>query len=495
MYTKPQIITVVVCLISGVSVLLSWAFNFSILPTPHVVMNPLTAIEFILCGIAIVASQTIRRWLGVIVFLIASIKLISFTGFDLGIDRILFSEKLNQVGLHPNRMAPLTTINFIFIGLAFIYFNVGTLGSKYPLSNFLIIIPSLISLTGAVGYIYSTLGLAQVGNYIPIAFNTTITFLTLCFGIVLHHGETGILGVFQKKTPSAIVGRRLLPYVILLPILLGWISTLGERKNLMQPEYGVAIMAIGWAVIGTGILWGAIYIINNLEETLHVTLKRESDNKLNRMKRFFPPSIAEMIVSGEIEDPFKWSRKDITVIFIDIRGFTKFSEHSAPEDVMRMLQVYYSTVAKIVQKHNGTIGHLAGDGVMVFFNAPITVDNPQAKAVQMSLEIRQELLALWSKNHYTDLELDFGTGIASGDTTIGGIGQEGFWDYTVIGTTTNIASRLCSAAKDGQILVSQRFLGSLKSPIETESIGSLELKGIQRPVSVFNIKSMKPPTS
>lgn len=484
-------ISPLICIVVGFSVLLSWLLNWAPVSSPltAVAMNPLTATEFILCGVALLVPGRWRSVLGGVIAGLALAKLVSFLGYDLRVDRLLFAEGLEH-GIRPNRMAPHTALNFFFAGLAFAFFD-RSFKHRYMLRDFLVIPVILVALTGAVGYLYTSTGLTQVGNFIPIAFNTTVTFIVLGFSVMLWNHHDGLFGVFFRANPSAVVGLKLLPYVLLFPVVLGWIRIQGEHRGLMTAEYGVAVMAIAWAVGGTVILWILVNKLNGLEETLEVTLKKEAEGKLSRLKKFFPPSIAAMIASGEIEDPFRWRRSDITIIFIDIRGFTPFSERGEPEEVMQMLQTYYSTVARIAQKHHGTIGSVAGDGVMIFFNEPVNVENPQLKAVQMALEIRRELAEIWSRYSMEDLELDFGAGIASGYNTIGGIGAEGFWDYTVIGTATNVASRLCSVAKEGQILVSRRFLSSVDINVDTERVGELELKGLHRPVEAFNIRGIR----
>ena len=451
-------------------------------------MNPLTAVEFLLCGVAFAQSR-FRKQIGALIAVLASIKLVSFIGFDLKLDQMLFKEALDS-STQPNRMAPHTALNFLMMGLTFLFFDTR-IRNKLRLSDFIAMPPLLIALTSLVGYLYASAGLTQVGEFIPIAFHTALTFIVLSIAVIVHDRANGLISIFEHQNPAAQVGKKILPLVFLLPVVLGWLRAIAEQRGIVTAQHGVALMALAWSILGTLGLWFAIRAINDREQMVQDTLKRESDGKLNRLKRFFPPTIAEMIVSGEIEDPFKWRRTDITVIFIDIRGFTPFSEQGEPEEVMGMLQTYYSTVAKIAQKYHGTIGHLAGDGVMIFFNAPIEVENPQKKAVEMALEVRQELAEIWKKYRFDDLELDFGAGIASGFTTIGGIGAEGFWDYTVIGTPTNVAARLCSAAKEGQILVSRRFLSSIEDSAHAEPVGTLELKGIQRPVNAFNITGVK----
>lgn len=213
----------------------------------------------------------------------------------------------------------------------------------------------------------------------------------------------------------------------------------------------------------------------------------KANSHLRSLKRFFPPQIADVVLSGKIDDPFKWHRNHVTVLFVDLRGFTSFAEVADPEDVMMTLQKYYSSLARIAHRHGGSVGHLAGDGVMIFFNDPIPVPDAECRAVKTALEARQSLYQLcktWEQQGFT---LNFGIGIACGYATIGGIGEEGFWDYTIIGTVTNLASRLCSEAQQGQILVPQRLLSVIESQVDCDPLGHLSFKGLQQPVAVFNI--------
>jgi adenylate cyclase len=213
--------------------------------------------------------------------------------------------------------------------------------------------------------------------------------------------------------------------------------------------------------------------------------------RLGRLKRFFSPQLAELIVSGGTEDPLKTHRREITVVFLDLRGFTAFAETSEPEEVMGVLHEYHAEMGKLILQHEGTLEHFAGDGMMIFFNDPVPVANPAERAIRMAVAMRErvkELTVKWRKLGY---ELDFGVGIAQGYATIGAIGFEGRWDYGAIGTVTNLASRLCGEAKPGQILISQRLLGGVDELIEAEPAGELSLKGFHRPVSAHNILRMK----
>jgi len=213
--------------------------------------------------------------------------------------------------------------------------------------------------------------------------------------------------------------------------------------------------------------------------------------RLSRLKRFFSPQLAELIVSGGADDPLKTHRREVTVVFLDLRGFTAFAETSEPEEVMGVLREYHAEMGKLVLEHEGTLERFTGDGMMVFFNDPVPVPNPQERAVRMALAMRKrigELTVKWRKQGY---ELDFGVGIAQGYATIGAIGFEGRWDYGAIGTVTNLASRLCGEAKPGQILISQRLLGTVENLVEVEAVGELSLKGFHRSVTAYNILRLK----
>jgi adenylate cyclase len=214
-------------------------------------------------------------------------------------------------------------------------------------------------------------------------------------------------------------------------------------------------------------------------------------DRLGRLKRFFSPQLAELIVAGGADDPLKTHRREVTVVFLDLRGFTAFAETAEPEEVMGVLREYHAEMGKLILEHEGTLERFTGDGMMVFFNDPVPVSNPAERAIRMALTMRErvkDLCAKWRKLGY---ELDFGVGIAQGYATIGGIGFEGRWDYGAIGTVTNLASRLCGEAKPSQILVSQRLLGTVEEMVEVELVGELTLKGFHRPVTAHNILGLK----
>jgi adenylate cyclase len=213
--------------------------------------------------------------------------------------------------------------------------------------------------------------------------------------------------------------------------------------------------------------------------------------RLGRLKRFFSPHLAELIVAGGAEDPLRSHRREVTVVFLDLRGFTAFAETAEPEEVMGVLREYHAEMGRLVLVHEGTLERFTGDGMMIFFNDPVPVPNPAERAIRMALEMRGRIGALsvkWRKRGY---DLEFGVGIAQGYATIGAIGFEGRWDYGAIGTVTNLASRLCGEARPGQILVSQRFLAALEGVIEAEPAGDLHLKGFLKPVPAFSVTGLR----
>jgi class 3 adenylate cyclase len=214
---------------------------------------------------------------------------------------------------------------------------------------------------------------------------------------------------------------------------------------------------------------------------------------LSRLKRFFSPQLAEAIVTGGADDPLKTHRREVTVVFLDLRGFTAFAETSDPEEVMGVLREYHAEMGKLILAHEGTLERFTGDGLMIFFNDPAPVDDPAERAVRMAVAMRDRVAALsgrWRKRGY---DLGLGVGIAQGYATIGAIGFEGRWDYGAIGTVTNLAARLCGEAQPGQILLSARVASEVEDFVETDEVGALTLKGFARPVPAFNLLRLKPP--
>src|SRR5215467_7122830 len=213
--------------------------------------------------------------------------------------------------------------------------------------------------------------------------------------------------------------------------------------------------------------------------------------QMSRLKRFFSPPLADAILAGGAADPLRPHRREISVVFLDLRGFTAFAEMSEPEEVSEVLAAYHDEVGRIIQAHEGTLERFTGDGMMIFFNDPVPVSNPAERSIRMAVSMRERVESMvvgWQKRGY---DLALGVGIAQGYATIGAIGFEGRWDYGAIGTVTNLAARLCGEAKGGQILVHQRVAAQIEELVEAEALGPLALRGLLRPVPVFGITGLR----
>ena len=214
-------------------------------------------------------------------------------------------------------------------------------------------------------------------------------------------------------------------------------------------------------------------------------------DKMGRLKGFLSPHLAEMVMAGEAADPLKPHRSAVTVVYIDLRGFTAFSQVSEPEEIMTVLNEYHAEMGALIQKFDGTIENFIGDGIMVIFNDPVPVPNPTELAIRMVIAMRKEMAKLkiiWQKRGY---DLDCGYGIAHGYATIGAIGFGSRWHYSTIGTVANLASRLCDETKGPQIVINQKTLSHIEDIVETEPLGLLELKGFSKPINSFNVIRLK----
>jgi signal transduction histidine kinase/class 3 adenylate cyclase len=212
--------------------------------------------------------------------------------------------------------------------------------------------------------------------------------------------------------------------------------------------------------------------------------------RLGKLKRFFSPQLAESIVAGDMDDPLRTHRRELVVVFGDLRGFTAFAEASEPEVVMNVLREFHAAIGALIVAYEGTLERFTGDGMMVLFNDPLPVANAAERGVRMAVAIRDRVSQLVGKWRRLGYDLDLGMGIAQGYATIGAIGFEGRWDYGAIGTVTNLAARLCAEAKPGQILVSQRIFGGVEAIVKAEPVGPLTLKGFRRPVPAYDVRSM-----
>jgi adenylate cyclase len=209
----------------------------------------------------------------------------------------------------------------------------------------------------------------------------------------------------------------------------------------------------------------------------------------SRLRRFLAPQIADLLLSAGAEEMLKSHRREITVVFLDLRGFTAFTETADPEDVMRVMNEYYGAMGALVHAHQGTLERYAGDGMMILFNDPVPSTDPARQAARMALEMQAAFVQLSSDWEGQGYQLKMGIGISQGYATLGTIGFEGRRDYGAIGSVCNLSARLCSEAKGGEILLSQRVKTGLGEEFRSEPVGELTLKGFHRPVPAFRLLS------
>jgi class 3 adenylate cyclase len=213
--------------------------------------------------------------------------------------------------------------------------------------------------------------------------------------------------------------------------------------------------------------------------------------RMGRLRRFLPPQLAELIVSSGDDAFLESHRREISVVFCDLRGFTSFTESTEPEEMIRVLRAYHAAMGEEAFRFGGTVGRFAGDGLMIFFNDPVPIPDPAERAVRMAVAMRERmdgLIAAWRRVGY---ELGFGVGLALGHATLASLGFEGRFEYEPNGHVVNLAARLCEVAAPRQILIDQHLHAVVEELVETELLDGLILKGIVRPVAAYNVLDFK----
>jgi class 3 adenylate cyclase len=329
-----------------------------------------------------------------------------------------------------------------------------------------------------------------------------------------HTPDLILLDIMMPKMDGIEVCRKLKadPALPFMPIIMVTAMTdtrdivagleVGCDEYLTKPVDQAALVARVKSMLRIKDLHDAVHQQATQIETWNQTLQQRVEEQLadleraNRLKKFLPPQLAELIVSSGGERLLESHRREITVVFCDLRGFTAFSETSEPEEVIGVLEQYYATLWRLISQFEGTLQQFTGDGLMVFFNDPLPCPDPAARALRMALAMRQqvgELGQTWRKCGYA---LDFGIGIAEGYATLGKIGFGEQFNYGAVGSVTNLAARLCDEARGGQILISQRVYASVEEFIEAERTPEeLVLKGFHKPVLAFNVLGLKAPES
>ena len=233
--------------------------------------------------------------------------------------------------------------------------------------------------------------------------------------------------------------------------------------------------------------------LRDLNRTLERRVQTQVDEleRLQRLRRFLSPQLANAVVSAGDESILRSHRRQVSMFFADLRGWTGFVDTVEPEELMRVLGEFHGTIGGLVSRFDATVGFIEGDGVQLFFNDPIEMPDHALRAVRLGCALREdmtELTAVWQKRGY---DLDFGAGIALGYATCGEVGFESRSDYAAIGAVTNLASRLADEATAGQILISQRLHAEVEDAVDVEPAGVFTLKGFRRPVAAFNVIAVR----
>ena len=329
-------------------------------------------------------------------------------------------------------------------------------------------------------------------------------YVTLVTGVGSRH-DAGIVAVLQRSLDEALAPYRRLQLVMLMLTAAGLVVSVAGAvviaRRVTKPVLTIVESArrVERGDYDHSVSVASSDEIGELANTFNTMTKglaerdrvRAELERVGRLKRFLSPQVAELIVSSGDEAMLASHRREITVVFGDLRGFTAFGEHAGPEEVMGFLHAYHEALGPLVFRYEGTVEQFTGDGVMVFFNDPIPLPDHAERAVRLGVAMREHVAALtarWREHGHT---LGFGVGIAMGVATLGRIGFEGRFDYAAIGSVCNLSARLCAEARDGQILVSEPVFTAVRPIAEAEEIPALTLKGFAEPVPTYNILKLK----
>lgn len=316
-----------------------------------------------------------------------------------------------------------------------------------------------------------------------------------------HKPDLILLDVMMPKKDGLQVCRELkgdasLPF---MPIIL--VTAKGDTKDIIaglesggdeyltKPVDTAALLARVRSILRIKDLHDQVQEWNRTLE-MRVAAQVQQIERISRLKRFLPPQIAEQVSAGN-ENVLESHRRDVTVVFCDLRGFTAFAETSEPEEVMSVLREYHAALGASVLRHEGTVERYAGDGILILFNDPIECADHTERAVRMAVEMREAIGALAQRWRAQGHSLGFGVGIARGFATLGQVGFDSRSDYAAIGTVSNLAARLSDQAKADQILVSQRVAAVVEPMAEMAFVGELPLKGFARNTPAYELRALR----
>jgi class 3 adenylate cyclase len=223
-----------------------------------------------------------------------------------------------------------------------------------------------------------------------------------------------------------------------------------------------------------------------------LALSQERSERIARLKRFLAPQVAELVEGSDQEALLESHRAEVVAIFCDLRGFTSFSHAAKPEEMMGLVQEYYEALGAIITRYEATLTCFMGDGLMLLLNAPVPCPDPALRGVRMAMEMQAAAQPLMSRWRVRGHAIGFGMGLAKGPAIVGRIGYEGRSDYTAIGNVVNLASRICGAAEDGQILMDAAVAAEIGDALPLMPLGNRMLRGLTEAVSVFSVRPADP---
>lgn len=350
------------------------------------------------------------------------------------------------------------------------------------------------------------------------AFLAALASLATCYGSMV---AAALLGVEMERVMNPHLQAVLMWGFALLAVYALWrdrrrhggnapliLSTaaLAILVGTLYLRYDATVESLAYVLLTIAALLNWVAFLNALNRTvrqqaqaiddLNRSLERRVESqgqeigRLARLKQFLAPQVAELVVSEGKDALLATHRRYVACLFCDLRGFTALSEEIEPEEVIALLEDYHASLGDHVERHGGTIGFLAGDGAMVFFNDPVPCDQPVLDAVRLALDLRRAFEAIrepWARRGHA---VGLGIGIASGYATLGLVGFKGHSEYTAIGNVVNVAARLCDRAADGQVLLGRRAYDDVAAQVQAESVGSFELKGVRKSIEVFDLRGL-----
>ncbi|WP_193367822.1 adenylate/guanylate cyclase domain-containing protein [Pelagibius marinus] len=350
------------------------------------------------------------------------------------------------------------------------------------------------------------------------AFLAALGSLTVCYGSIVM---TSLLGVQKEQLFNPHVQAVLMWGLALVAVFALWrdrrrhggtiplalgIAALAILVGTLYLSYDGRVESLAYVLLTIAALLNWVTFLGALNRTVRdqaqaidrlnrslasrVESQGQEIGRLARLKQFLAPQVAELVVSEGKEALLATHRRYVACLFCDIRGFTALSEEIEPEELIALLEDYHAMLGGLVEDHGGTIGFLAGDGAMVFFNDPVPCEEPVLDAVKLACDLRRAFDAIrepWARRGET---IGLGIGIASGFATLGLVGFKGRSDYTAIGNVVNVAARLCDTAAEGQILLSQRAHADVEGQVKAEAMGSFDLKGVRKPVGVYDLRGL-----